>query len=228
MSSMIDNHSGNTTMFSAPESYVALHKDMQATYYKIFQVCPDIEKKSASALWICQMAHQTKLYPAPNKGNRVFFTDNFYTRHILALVLKSVTDDEARIIGTVKFTNVDSTNRTFITLALEQMKDAQRGSWKLVRAYDKVDDLDKQRKQHAYSQRKLNKETRTQFVPSHQKPADCAGYIIWKDSKIVIFYTNDLSSTPSEPILDGGNEEAILCVRGLGIFHRWTGNENMH
>jgi Transposase IS4 len=68
LSSMIDNHSGNTTMFSAPEAYVALHKDVQATYYKILKVCPDIEKKSATQLWICQVAHQTKLYPAPDKG----------------------------------------------------------------------------------------------------------------------------------------------------------------
>jgi hypothetical protein len=37
-----------------------------------------------------------------------------------------------------------------------------------------------------------------------------------------------LSSTPSEPILAGGNEEAILFVRGLGILHHWTGDENMH
>ena len=58
--------------------------------------------------------------------------------------------------------------------------------------------------------------------------ADKAGYIVWRDSKVVIFYTNDLLNAPTNPILDGDSEEAILCVRGLGAIRRWTGTEILH
>jgi hypothetical protein len=58
--------------------------------------------------------------------------------------------------------------------------------------------------------------------------AECAGYIVWVDSKLVIFYSNILQSTPLKPILDGHDEEVIACVRGLGKLHRWVGNEIMH
>ena len=87
-----------------------------------------VDKDSPRALWILQMAYQTKVYPDPS-GKRVFFTDNFYTRHTLAKELKGITDNEARLIGTVKFTNVDSTNCRFLSEAMSMMKDTPRGSW---------------------------------------------------------------------------------------------------
>ena len=65
------------------------------------------------------------------------FSDKYYTRHVLAKCLKNMTDGEARIIGMVKYTNVDSTNRFHLTEAIRQLKDADRCAWKLVRAYDK-------------------------------------------------------------------------------------------
>jgi hypothetical protein len=86
------------------------------TYLKHLKL---VEEGSASALWILQMAHQTKLHRDPS-GKRVFFTDNYYTRHILALALKLVTDQEARIISTVKFTNINSTNSTYVSAAIEE------------------------------------------------------------------------------------------------------------
>ena len=46
-----------------------------------------------------------------------------------------------------------------------------------------------------------------------------------KDSKLVMFYTNDLAHTPSEDILDDTSEEAVCCVNGLGPLHRWVGTE---
>ena len=44
---------------------------------------------------------------------------------------------------------------------------------------------------------------------------------------MVVFYTNDSASTPSEP-LQGCNEESIMCVWGLAHWNRWFGNESMH
>ena len=50
---------------------------------------------------------------------------------------------------------------------------------------------------------------------------------MWKDSKVVLFYTNDLAHTPSAAILDCSDEESILCVNGLAELERWTGTECM-
>jgi hypothetical protein len=66
---------------------------------------------------------------------------------------------------------------------------------------------------------------RMQFVPpaAHQ-----AGYIVWKNSKVVVFYSNDLKFTPSSPILEGTDLEADECVYGLAELECWTGSENLH
>lgn len=173
------------------------------------------------------MAYQTKLYPDPS-GKRVFFTDNFYTRHTLAKELQGITDNEARLIGTVKFTNVDATNRKHLSEAMSMLKDAPRGSWCLVRAYDKIPDLEKLRRKHVAAEKKKPANQRTQFVAPTELVAENAGYIFWKDSKLVVFYTNDLASTPSRCILDSTSDEAVLCVRGLAPLKRWTGNESLH
>jgi hypothetical protein len=55
--------------------------------------------------------------------------------------------------------------------------------------------------------------------------AENSGYIVLKDSKVVAFYTNDLGTTPSQPILDATNEEAVVAVCGLGGIKHWTGTE---
>lgn len=41
-------------------------------------------------------------------------------------------------------------------------------------------------------------------------PSRKAGYIVWQDNKIVIFYCNNLLTTPSRPVIDG--EDAKLFV----------------
>ena len=65
-------------------------------------------------------------------------------------------------------------------------------------------------------------------MPPHDIVAEKAGYIVWKDKKIVICYTNNLASLPSVPILDGSEREAPLAVHGLSIITRWTGKEIFH
>lgn len=97
-----------------------------------------------------------------------------------------------------------------------------------MRAYKKVPNLEKLRRQHIALQKKLPMSERAPFVIPHDEIAKNAGYIVWKNSKIVIFYTNDLANTPGEPILDMNNEEAVSCVHGLCTVHRWTGNEVLH
>jgi hypothetical protein len=108
------------------------------------------------------------------------------------------------------------------------MKDTPKGSWCLVCTYDKISDLEKLRRQHVAAEKKMPANQRTQFVAPTELVAENAGYIVWKDSRLVVFDTNNLASTPSRPILDGTSDEAILCVRGLAAVKRWTGNETMH
>jgi len=75
------------------------------------------------------MGHQFWSYKPENGQKRYFFCDNYYTRHVLAEKLKVFCDDGARMIGTVKFTNVDATNRYYLSQAIEKLKDSPRGTW---------------------------------------------------------------------------------------------------
>jgi hypothetical protein len=49
-----------------------------------------------------------------------------------------------------------------------------------------------------------------------------------KVAKMVVFYSNDLALTPTEPILSAQNESAIEAVWGLAVIKRWCGNEVIH
>jgi hypothetical protein len=100
-----------------------------------------VKDDSPSACWVLQMTHQTKMFPDPS-GNHVIFSDNFYTRHILASSLKAVTEGEYRLIGTVRFSNVETTNHHYLKTAIQQLKESLRGSWLIVCAYDKVGNYD--------------------------------------------------------------------------------------
>jgi len=50
--------------------------------------------------------------------------------------------------------------------------------------------------------------------------SDKYSYIFFKDSKVVLFYPNDLSATPSQPIMDGESVEMVACMHGLGKLAR--------
>jgi hypothetical protein len=68
-----------------------------------------VSEDPASACWVLQMTRQTKIYRDPS-GTGLLFCDNFSTRHILAALLKAITDREAQIVGTAYFINVDTMN----------------------------------------------------------------------------------------------------------------------
>jgi hypothetical protein len=144
------------------------------------------------------------------------------------MLLHEFTDGEAYMIGTVKFTNVDATNRYYLAQAIERMKDKPRGNWCLVQAYNKHPDYDQLRNQHTAQQRRQSGSSRETFIPPLDNPAERAGFIVFKDSKVVIFYTNDLLENPPEPIIDDSDNRAIKCVHGLSKISRWTGTEVLH
>ena len=56
-----------------------------------------------------------------------------------------------------------------------------------------------------------------------------AGYVVYKDLKIVVFYSNDLANMPPEwYTLGNGNEDTIHCIHGVAPLHRWTGETILH
>jgi hypothetical protein len=64
------------------------------------------------------------------------------------------------------------------------------------------------------------------FCPaSKQNVANNASYLVFKDSKVIIFYSNDLFQTPPEPMLQESDTRAISCAHGLARISQWTGTE---
>lgn len=174
-----------------------------------------IEKDLLSALWLLHMAHQAKSLPNPC-GHRVFFTDTFYPSHQLAHALKVMRDGEARMIGTVHFSNIDWTNRFYLQKAIDEYDEKPWGCWCLVRAYDEHPQLFTLQCQHEARTRDRNKNDKEWFIPPTDFVSpDCRHNVLFKDSKIVIFYTNDLDVTSQHPIMDGTVEEAICLCQGV-------------
>src|SRR5687767_111820 len=126
-----------------------------------------------------------------------------------------MTDNQAFIIGTCKLNLIDSTNKVYINKALAAMKDMPRGSWLLIGAYNKVENYNELYKVHYNKQKKVRKANRVPFNIPTENVAANTGYILFKDNKIVIFYTNDLKSSPSKPIMYSHEQEALDAVRGV-------------
>ncbi len=102
--------------------------------------------------------------------------DNFYTHHTLGLSLKKISDGEAHLCGTVRFTNVDATNRYNLNTAIKDLKDKPRGTGFLVRASNKVPNFDQLQCAHAAQQHRLPKQQRTPFIPPMEIVAENSGY----------------------------------------------------
>jgi hypothetical protein len=50
---------------------------------------------------------------------------------------------------------------------------------------------------------------------------------VLKDAKVVVFYTNNLKTMPTAPMLSMESDEAIHAVNGTCTIRRWTGSEVM-
>ena len=103
---------------------------------------------------------------------------------------------------------------------MEILKDKARGSWYLVAAseYEKW----------GYQLYKKDQKIKNKDTTLKKKYSKNCGYIVLQDSKIVIFYSNDLDGTLSKDIYDVTDEEAIKLVRGLGPMYRCVGNESLN
>ena len=115
-----------------------------------------------------QLAHQLV---KDRSGGRVAFLDNFYTRHVLARKLSSITNGNVKICGTVKFNNIHTLNKPLVKAAINVLQNADRGESIPTQAFN-------------------NEKTGASV-------ADNTGYVALKDRKIVVYYCNDLAETPA-------------------------------
>jgi hypothetical protein len=60
------------------------------------------------------------------------------------------------------------------------------------------------------------------------KVSENSGYVMLKDSKVIVFYCNNLKSTPTAHLLPMDNDEAINAVNGVCTIRIGTGSEVMH
>ena len=148
-------------------------------------------------------------------------------RHSLAEAAKRMTDGKVKITGRQKFNLIDATNRVLVRRAMSMAEKLKWGSWALVKAYNKDENVAKLCNQHNKNQKDLPKTQKCTFESPLTNLADKSGFIIFKDKKIVIFYTNDLAFTPSRDLLLRRSDEAEKAVNFLGIICWWTGNESL-
>lgn len=54
-----------------------------------------------------------------------------------------------------------------------------------------------------------------------------SGYVVWKDNKVVIFFSNELENTPPVYVLSCHEADVVRCVRGLVYIRRWNDEDIM-
>ena len=58
--------------------------------------------------------------------------DNFYTRHLLELVLFNISDGYLRVIGTVRINNIKGFNKKYVLKAVYMLTLKEKGAWTIV------------------------------------------------------------------------------------------------
>jgi hypothetical protein len=207
-----DNGSGNQTLTNPANNFCAIFPKMAHPLSRTLKDHPELKQSLASALWATILTHLQLKAPSTRGAYHLIVMSNYYTRHSLVQAISTMSNKSIRILGTMQFNSVDSINRVHLKKAIEDIRESKRGTWKLVRAYDKSANWDKRQKDYNAQH------------PEHLK-ADKCGYMVLKDSKVVVFYTNDLAGTPPEPISDASNAKTVACVHGLASLFRWTGQE---
>jgi len=154
------------------------------------------------------------------------------------------TDNRMKMIGTVKFNNVEPCNKIAVKAAIELLEDCPRGSWCLVPAYDPVEvfttkkdeKIKRKNKNLVFRRIGIDQTTPTTNITIGSGAsseivkcvvADRAGYILFKDNKIVAMYSNDLASNVPIGVwvvkpTDRPTDALTSIVRGMSFVKRWT------
>ena len=78
----------------------------------------DVFPSKPSCQWVIQMGLQTSIVP-DRSGKRLFVMDSFYGRHKVGSVLEFVTQGEAKILSTIKLSNVNNEDKPYVKKMLE-------------------------------------------------------------------------------------------------------------
>ena len=183
---------------NAPQKYVKMYPKVQGPLLKVVtwlkSIGCSIDMKDATALWMVMICQPYLDAPEnPELWPKLLVMDNFYTRHFLGLGISKLSQGMVKIIGTVKKNLICAHLKQTIADLVEILKNADRGVWYLVKCFQQQTPIGPKEK----GKRKALDPV---LVPSPH-----CGYIIFKDKKPCLFYTNDLQGTLSLNILSGYN-----------------------
>ncbi|POM69273.1 LOW QUALITY PROTEIN: Hypothetical protein PHPALM_14459 [Phytophthora palmivora] len=158
-------------------------------------------------------------------GYRLVVSDNFYTRHTFAKAILAFTDGEVRTTRTVRLNLLDKFNKEAVEGAVQRVSEAERVG--ICRDGGTGTRLEKARGRAPKSLKEPFEVAKIKFVPRVQV-SNRAGYIIYKDRKVVIFYSNDLRATLSSRTLTCTSAEAVECCHCLYPIQHWTEDCMLH
>ena len=121
-----DNGRGNSTGLSGVGRFCKVFTSLRRNIINHYDNYNGHDITSPSALWTCMVGLFVKTKSINNIsscGNkRYLFCDNFYTCHTLANSIRKFTDSEVCMIGTVRFSYIDSINKINVLKAIESLE----------------------------------------------------------------------------------------------------------
>lgn len=166
------------------------------------------------------------------EGSQYLLTDNFYTSNEFERCISYISDRNFLLIGTMRINYIEVDTKPKIQEDMKCLKNAERNSWLLVRARHRKQNYSSRRhERHAsrHSLLRLNASiTAGKNDDSDWDITPHSGYIIWKESKIVSIFTNDLADAQSADFLGDKEDETKRCVCGFASIRRCNGDDIMH
>lgn len=131
---------------------------------------------------------------------------------------------DVRVTGTVQLNFIDALNKNNARKAFQLLKPLPRRSWLFICVHEETAWQAKWGNRRVFGRRRECKDSQT----SHDPVTDVvenAGFILLKDIKADLSYTNVLKGTASADILHHTPVEGIQCVQRIATLKRLTGKE---
>ena len=219
-----DNGAGNAVNQTAAERYLKVFGELMPSFNQLCQAgksrlrnaCP-IAVDTASMLWVLMLGllYRTLITanavrPRESVPKTNVYMDNFYTRYSLGKAISDYTDGNTKITGTVRLNLIDKVNKGNVSKAVKEVDNQERGCWMLMKAYSAAIHPDKKtqaakEKEKEYSKSLIRMKVGFELkditlMEKEYAVADKnSGYIVYKDKKVVVFYTKDLKELPPKP-----------------------------